>query len=146
MSYAILKLIHVSAVVLSFLGFTARGLGVLSGAGWVRHRLMRVLPHLVDTVLLLSAIGMLWIIRLPPWKAPWLMAKLAALVAYIALGVIALRPTSPGRVPVARSVRLAAWIGALAVLGYIVSVAVTKSPCGALPCDRNIHDNKSVTY
>ena len=132
MAYAILKLIHVSAVAVSFLGFAARGFGVLSDASWVRHRLARTLPHLVDTVLLLSAVGMLWVMRLAPWALPWLRAKLVGLIIYIALGVIALRPALAGRAAGSRTLRLVAWIGALAVFGYIVSVALTKSPRGAL--------------
>ena len=132
MVYALLKLIHVSAVAISFLGFAARGLGVLSDAAWVRHRLARTLPHLVDTVLLLSAVGMLWVMRLAPWALPWLRAKLVGLIIYIALGVIALRPALAGRAAGSRTLRLVAWIGALAVFGYIVSVALTKSPRGAL--------------
>ena len=132
MAYATLKLIHVSAVAISFLGFAARGLGVLSDAAWVRHRLARTLPHLVDTVLLLSAVGMLWVMRLAPWALPWLRAKLIGLIIYIALGVIALRPALAGRAAGSRTLRLVAWIGALAVFGYIVSVALTKSPRGAL--------------
>ena len=132
MAYATLKLIHVSAVAISFLGFAARGLGVLSDAAWVRHRLARTLPHLVDTVLLLSAVGMLWVMRLAPWALPWLRAKLVGLIIYIALGVIALRPAAAGRAERSRTLRLIAWIGALAVFGYIVSVALTKSPRGAL--------------
>jgi len=132
MAYATLKLIHVSAVAISFLGFAARGLGVLSDAAWARHRLARTLPHLVDTVLLLSAVGMLWVIRLGPWGLPWLRAKLVGLIIYIALGVIALRPAPAGRAAGSRTLRLVAWIGALAVFGYIVSVALTKSPRGAL--------------
>jgi uncharacterized membrane protein SirB2 len=132
LSYATLKAIHVSAVMLSFCGFAARGAGVLHDAAWVRHRLARTLPHVIDTVLLLSALGMLWLVRLPPWEVPWLRAKIVGLVLYIILGVLALRPArtrSSGR---SRGVRLAAWIGALAVFGYIVSVALTKSPLGAV--------------
>ena len=132
MAYATLKLIHVSAVAISFLGFAARGLGVLSDAAWARHRLARTLPHLVDTVLLLSAVGMLWVIRLSPWALPWLRAKIVGLIIYIALGVIALRPVPAGRAERSRTPRIVAWIGALAVFGYIVSVALTKSPRGAL--------------
>ncbi len=132
MSYTTLKMIHVSAVALSICGFTARGLGVLQGASWVRHRLARTVPHAVDTVLLLSALGMLWIIRLPPWAAPWLRAKIIGLVVYIALGVVALHPSRVGQTPRPRAVRLAAWVAAIGVFGYIVSVALTKSPRGAL--------------
>jgi uncharacterized membrane protein SirB2 len=131
-SYTTLKLIHVGAVTLSFCGFLARGLGILFGASWVRLRLARTLPHVIDTVLLASALGMLWVMRLPPWPVPWLRAKIAGLIAYIALGVVALRPTrdgSPGR---PRSIRLLALLAALTVFGYIVSVALTKDPLGAL--------------
>jgi len=132
MAYATLKLIHMSAVAIAFFGFAARGLGVVSGAAWVRHRLTRTLPHLVDTVLLLSAVAMLWVMRLSPWALPWLRAKFVGLIIYIALGVIALRPSTAGRAEGSRTVRLLAWIGALAVFGYTVSVALTKSPRGAL--------------
>ncbi len=132
MSYATLKLLHVSAVTVSFFGFAARGLGALWNASWVRHRLTRTLPHLIDTVLLLSALGMLWVIRLSPWALPWLRAKIVGLVVYVALGIVALRPTPVGRVPRPGTVRLAAWIGALVTFGYIVSVALTKNPRGVL--------------
>lgn len=132
MSYATLKLIHVSAVALSFSGFAARGAGALAGASWVRHRLTRTLPHVIDTVLLASAIGMLWAVRLAPWAVPWLRAKLAGLVIYIALGAVALRPAHAGaRVRPAR-VHQIAWVAALAVFGYIASVAITKDARGAL--------------
>ena len=130
MEYPTLKLIHVSAVALSFLGFAARGIGVLRAASWVRGRLARTLPHLVDTVLLISALGMLWSIRLSPWALPWLRAKLVGLVVYIALGVLALRPVKASHK--ASPVSFVAWIGALGVFGYIVSVALTRSPRGLL--------------
>ncbi len=130
MHYATLKLIHVSAVTVSFLGFAARGLGVLRGAPWVRNRLTQTLPHLIDTVLLLSGLGMLWTIHLSPWALPWLRAKLLSLVVYIALGVLAFRTARTGGR--AGPVALPAWIGALAVFCYIVSVALSKSPRGVL--------------
>ena len=132
LDYATLKLIHIGAVGISFMGFTARGIGLWRGAPWIRHRLTRRLPHLVDTVLLLSALGMLWTARLSPWVVPWLKAKLLGLVVYIALGVIALSPArwDPPRKPDA--IAVLCWIGALAVYVYIVSVAITKSARGLL--------------
>lgn len=132
MEYATLKAIHVSAVAISFLGFAARGLGVLRQATWVRHWLARMLPHAVDTVLLLSALGMLRILHLSPWALPWLRAKVIGLVLYIALGVLALRPVRARSVAAPRLINGLAWIGALVVFGYIVSVALTKDPYGAL--------------
>ena len=132
MSYATLKLIHVSAVALSFSGFAARGVGVLTGASWVRHRLTRTLPHVIDTVLLASALGMLWVVHLAPWAVPWLRAKLAGLILYIALGAIALRPARAVASIRPKTGHQLAWIAALTVFGYIVSVAITKDPRGAL--------------
>jgi len=69
---------------------------------------------------------LLTMLRLNPFATPWLLAKLCGLVVYIGLGVVALRPT------VARPVRAAAWLAALAVAGWIVSVAFTKTPWGFL--------------
>lgn len=130
--YATLKLVHMSAVSLSFAGFVARGIGAIRGSHWVRHRIARTLPHLVDTILLLSALGMLWVLRLSPWSLPWLRAKLIGLVCYILLGVLALRPRIGTGAPTSRTVRLACWLAALAVFGYIVAVALTKDPRGLL--------------
>lgn len=124
MDYFTVKMIHQGAVGLSLAGFFARGLGALAGAAWVASRAAKSLPHVVDSVLLLSALALAWMLRLSPTEAPWLMAKIVALLAYIALGMVALKAGRP------KPVRAAAWLGALATFGYIVSVAVTKNPAG----------------
>ncbi|MGE5863770.1 MAG: SirB2 family protein [Rhizobacter sp.] len=124
MDYFTLKLIHQTAVALSFCGFVARGAGSLAGAAWVRGRAARSLPHLVDSVLLLSALTLAFILRLDPVNAPWLLAKLTALMVYIGLGIVALRPSFPLRT------RAIAWVAALLTFGYMVSAAITKSPLG----------------
>lgn len=126
MDYAAVKLVHQCAVALSLTGFFARGAASLAGAQWVRSRTARTLPHVVDSVLLLSALTLAWMLRLTPGNAPWLLAKVAGLAAYVALGVLALRPGRP------RGVRAAAWLAALLTAGWIVSVAITKSPLGLL--------------
>jgi uncharacterized membrane protein SirB2 len=126
MDYLAVKTLHQTAVALSVTGFFARGLGGLMGARWVNGRAAKTLPHLVDTVLLLSALALAWMLRLHPGNAPWLLAKLIGLLAYIGLGTVALKPQRP------RPVRAAAWLAALAVFGWIVSVAITKQPLGFL--------------
>ena len=126
MDYGILKAVHQTAVALSVTGFFARGLASLLGAEWVRGRLARSLPHVVDSVLLLSALLLTWTLRLTPDSAPWLLAKIAGLLVYIGLGTLALRPGRPPRV------RAVAWVAALATFGWIVSVAITKTPAGFL--------------
>jgi uncharacterized membrane protein SirB2 len=126
MDYALVKLIHQTAVALSISGFFVRGVGALGDAAWVRSRAAKTLPHIVDSVLLLSALALAWMLRLHPGNAPWILAKVIGLVAYIGLGMLALKPGRPW------GVRAAAWIGALAVFGWIVSVALTKNPLGFL--------------
>jgi len=126
MDYFLVKTVHQCAVALSFAGFFARGLGSLGGAQWVQGRAAKTLPHVVDSVLLLSALTLAWMLRLNPVDAPWLMAKIIGLLTYIGLGMVALKPTRPA------GVRTAAWIAALATFGWIVSVALTKSPLGFL--------------
>ena len=126
MEYFVLKMVHQAAVVLSVAGFFARGIASLRDAAWVRGRLARTLPHIVDTVLLASALWLVWMLRLMPSAAPWLVAKIAGLLVYIGLGFIALRPGRRARV------RAAAWGAALVTFGWIVSVALTKNPLGFL--------------
>ena len=126
MDYAAVKLVHQTAVALSITGFFVRGAASLASAQWVSSRAAKTVPHVVDSVLLLSALVLAWMLRLTPGQAPWLEAKIVGLVLYVALGVVALRPGRP------RSVRAAAWVAALLVVGWIVSVALTKSPLGFL--------------
>ncbi len=126
MDYLALKLIHQSAVTLSIAGFFARGAASLAGASWVRGRAARTLPHVIDTVLLASAIALAWMLRLNPLTTPWLGAKIVGLLAYIGLGLVALQPTRP------RAVRGAAWLAALACFAQIVATAITKNPLGLL--------------
>lgn len=124
MDYFTVKLVHQTAVALSITGFFVRGVASLSGAQWVSSRAAKSLPHIVDSVLLLSALTLAWMLRLTPGIAPWLLAKIVGLVVYVGLGVVALRPGRP------KAVRATACAAALATVAWIVSVAVTKSPLG----------------
>ncbi len=119
--YLLLKTLHVTCAVLSIAGFALRGFWMWTGHRWHGRPATRTLPHLVDTLLLGSAVAMAWIAGLSPLAQPWLAAKIIALIAYIVLGAIALRGAARGR-------RGLALVGALAVYAYIVGVATTRSP------------------
>jgi len=107
--------------ILTILGFVLRGLWMLTGSDKLELRIVRVAPHIIDTIFLLSGIALIVILQLPVFQQPWLLAKFAALLAYIVLGAIALRR---GR---SKQLRATAFIIALMVFAYIVSVALTKS-------------------
>jgi uncharacterized membrane protein SirB2 len=121
-----LKLTHMTCAFLSVAGFTLRGYWMLTGSGQLRRRLVKRLPHVIDTLLLGTAIGMLLIWRVSPLQVDWLYAKVIALLVYIGLGMVALRF---GR---SRKIRVRAWFLALLTVAYIVSVAYSKNPWGFL--------------
>lgn len=120
-TYILLKYLHVSCVALSGGGFVLRGAWMMRASPLLARRWMRITPHVLDTVLLASAIALSLLIGQYPLVDSWLTAKVLGLLAYMALGTIALRR---GRT---RAVRIAAFCGALLVFAYIVAVAMTKS-------------------
>ncbi len=122
MSYVALKMIHITCVVLSYLLFTVRGVWMVQSSDLLQRRWVRIIPHVIDTVLLTSAIGLAVTLHQSPIKDPWLGAKVAGLVLYIGLGMIALKHGKT------RKIKVSALIAAHIVFFYIVLVALTKSP------------------
>lgn len=122
LDYYSIKMIHVGSVILSGSGFALRGLLMLAGSRLLYRPVTRILPHVIDTVLLASALALMSISGQYPTHQPWVAAKIAALVVYIVLGSIALKR---GRSAIVRSVAFAA---ALATFAYIVRVALTRNP------------------
>jgi uncharacterized membrane protein SirB2 len=122
MEYVLLVKIHVTCVVLSWAGFFVRGIWMMRDSALLARRWVRVLPHVVDTALLAAGVALAWTLRQYPFVHGWLTAKVLALVAYIVLGMLALRPGRP------KPARVAAWIAAQAVFLYIVAVAWTRDP------------------
>lgn len=120
--YALVKTVHVSSVALSFSLFFLRGIWMLFTPQRLQTRWARILPHIIDTILLTSAVALAIMSQQYPLVEPWLSAKVIALFLYIALGMIALKP---GR---DRRVSIVAWISAMLVFAYIVGVAVTRNP------------------
>ena len=120
--YLALKHLHLSCVVLSGLGFLLRGYWKFMAPRYLERKWVRVLPHGVDTLLLASALLMVWISAQYPFVMPWLTAKVLALLAYIVFGSLALKRarTVPGQ--------LLFFVLALGCFAYIVSVALTRQP------------------
>jgi uncharacterized membrane protein SirB2 len=122
MSYAALKMIHVTSVAISYLLFSLRSVWMMQGSAALQQRWVKITPHVVDTVLLTSAIALAIMIHQNPIHNPWLSAKVVGLLLYIGFGMMALRFGKT------RKARISAWIAAQIVFFYIVLVAVTKNP------------------
>jgi uncharacterized membrane protein SirB2 len=97
---------------------------MMAGSPWLRAKPLRVVPHVVDTLLLASALWLVSILHLPLLHTPWIAAKVAGLMLYVVLGSIALRY---GR---GRGMRIAAFVAALVTVAWIVSVAIRHDPVG----------------
>ncbi len=115
----VLYYLHVGCVMATSLGFIVRWMLSLKSSSLLQRPLLRLLPHVIDTVLLLSGLGMLWIYGLNPITTPWLLAKLLALLGYILFGYVALK------LRFSFVLRLVSGVLALGLLAYIVAVART---------------------
>lgn len=120
-----LRSVHMTCAALSILGFFIRWIWMLRDSPLLQQRSVKLVPHIVDTVLLLSAIALVGIIGFGP-NAAWLSAKIAGLIVYVVLGTFALKR---GRTKGARAI-----FGVLAIIVFvfIASVARTHNPLGFL--------------
>lgn len=124
MLYLIVKQVHVASVILSFALFLFRGGLMFAGSRWLQHPVLRITPHVVDTILLTTALWLMSLLHQYPFVHHWLTVKVVLLVVYIVLGSFALKR---GRSMMQRTVFFV-----LAVLTYlyIVSVARAHHPMG----------------
>ena len=120
-----LRAIHMTCAGHSIAGFVVRWIWMLTDSPLLAARPAKILPHIIDTLLLVSALALVAIIGFSA-NAAWLGAKIAGLVVYIALGTLALKR---GRTKGARAVF---GVLAIVVFVFIASVARTHDPLGFL--------------
>lgn len=111
----ILKPLHIALVVISLSGFALRAFWMINGSSWLSRRPTRILPHIVDTLLLISGIALAWVSGWSPLTHGWLAAKLLALIGYIVFGARALRHRS-----------LPALTAAAVLAAYMLYTAISK--------------------
>lgn len=119
MNYFAFKHIHVTSAVLSILFFVIRAYWSVSGSALLHTRVVRILPHVIDTILLVF--GVILAAMIGP-SQPWILAKIVALVLYIGVGTIAIKR---GKTPRSRAI---AAVIAVAIFMYIVGVAINHNP------------------
>lgn len=119
MPYFAIKHLHVTAAALSILFFVLRSYWSVSGSALLQRRVVKILPHVIDTVLLVCGVTLAAMIG--P-NQPWILVKIIALIAYIGVGTIAIKR---GKTPGSRGF---AAIVAVAIFFYIVGVALAHNP------------------
>lgn len=120
--YLLIKSIHIFTVISSITLFLLRAYWLLQESYLLKNKVIKILPHLIDTILLTSAIALLFIEGVYPGKEnPWLIAKIIAMICYILTGFYLFKATKS-----AASIKLATVIAILFYI-YIVHTAITKN-------------------
>lgn len=124
--YAQIKLAHITLALVSGIFFATRGGAALMHQSWPIHGGVRAVSYVIDTCLLTAAMMLLTILPKAVFANGWLYAKLAFLVAYIALGVMVFRPA------LSRKTRVVCYFAALLLFGLVYSIARAHQPLGVL--------------
>ena len=122
----LIKSLHMITAIATISGFVLRGYWMMVESERLQLKLIRIAPHIIDTLFLLSGIALVYQLHLNVFSQPWLLAKIIGLIAYIVLGTIAIK-----RGPTLQ-IRVIAFVAALATFAYIVGIALTKSPASWL--------------
>lgn len=123
--YPQIKASHVLLIVASGGLFALRG-ALLLGQRWAMAAPLRYLSYSIDSAVLTAAMMLLVVLKLNPFATDWLATKLALLVAYVVLGSLALKRARSQRA------RGLCYLAALAVFGFMYSVAKARHPAGLL--------------
>lgn len=124
--YPQIKQFHIALALLSGSLFALRGGFALGGARWPQALPVKWLSYAIDTALLTAALMLLTILPWAMFANGWLLAKIALLVAYVVLGVLAMRP---GRTQRGRAT---CYVAALLVFASVYGIARAHHPLGAL--------------
>ena len=122
MAYVALKNLHLATIALTLTRFVLRGAWMMADSPRLQARWVRIVPHVNDTLLLTSGISLAILMQQYPLVHGWLTDKFFALIAYIVLGTLALKRGKT------KARRIAAWVAALLVFGYMAAVARAHDP------------------
>ncbi|GGB61036.1 SirB2 family protein [Shewanella inventionis] len=89
--YPAVKHSHMLLVALSVTFFVVRFVLHLRQSPIMEKKFVKVAPHVIDTFLLLSGFTLCFMIKQYPFVDPWMTEKIICVVAYIALGIMALK-------------------------------------------------------
>lgn len=114
------RTIHLVVATLSVTGFIFRGFLHLNGSALLKHRFVRIAPHINDMVLLGTGVAMVtWTQPLPALQG-WLIIKLLMVLLYILLGIAAFRFART------RPAKLVAFVLALGCFSLVVVIALNR--------------------
>nr|WP_216613477.1 SirB2 family protein [Vibrio sp. 99-8-1] len=118
-----LKNIHLLSIALSAILLSVRFALVMANSQLIDKKFIKIAPHVVDTVLLLTGIGLIISLGFIPFTAgtEWFTQKVTCILAYFALGFFALKMAKN------KLLRIFAFFGALGWLVMAANIAMTKT-------------------
>ncbi|WP_319782964.1 SirB2 family protein [Oceanisphaera sp. IT1-181] len=123
MSIMAIKHAHMMFALISITLFMFRAWLAVPSPDRIKSKLLKILPHIVDTLLLALGVWLAVLTKQIPFdNSPWLTAKVIGLVLYIVVGTIAIKRGKT------RNQRLVATVASIAIFAYIYGAAVSKSP------------------
>ena len=124
--YPQIREVHILAASTSGGLFALRGACAIAGMRWPRAAPVRYASYAIDTTLLTAALMLVTILPSAMFANGWLATKLALVVAYVTLGVLAMKR---GRT---RGIRAGCYVAALLVFAAVVGIARMHHPLGWL--------------
>lgn len=122
--YLTIKTIHMTCALISFTGFLFRAYLMVIESRWLNHKVTQILPHVIDTLFLLSGATMAFMVNFGLFSQLWLTTKLMLLMFYLLFVGLAL---NRGKT---KTSRVIAFFLAVFTFAQIVGVAVNKTPIG----------------
>jgi len=120
--YLFIKTLHISTVALSIGLLLFRTVLLLRSSKLLKNRFLKLIPHINDSLLLITAITMLFTSEyISSGNMEWIYAKVSAMILYIVTGIYLFR--------YANSNRQIVYLLALAIILYlyIIQTAITKN-------------------
>lgn len=106
---------------ISFTGFLFRAYLMVIDSRLLKHKVVQLAPHLIDTVFLVSGFSMAFILNIGLFAQGWLTMKIFLLMFYLFFVGIALNRGST------KQIRIGAFFLAIFTFVYIVGIAVNKT-------------------
>jgi uncharacterized membrane protein SirB2 len=120
--YLTIKTIHMTCALISFVGFLFRAYLMVIESRWLRHKAVLIAPHVIDTCFLCSGATMAFMVNFGLFNQFWLTSKITLLMCYLFFVGMAL---NRGRT---KGIRVGSFFAAVFTFGYIVGIAVNKTP------------------
>ena len=115
-----IKFIHMSTAFISISLFLLRGFWVFKESPMMKKKWVKIIPHVNDTILLITATLLALSLQQYPFVDSWLTAKFTALIIYIVFGMFALKRAKETKN------KIIFFILALLMFSYIVGVALSE--------------------